>query len=105
MGENFIAFSRQNVTALCRENVDATEIDTFKATIATLVLENIDFIGDRELDKVFFASDPDLPVDKINNSLKSSSFSNNLKPTTNQSLNEFYYCITTKNNPWRRSKY
>ena len=66
--ENFIAFDRQNDAASCREHADSTENDKFEAMLARLVLEN--FTGDRELGKVFFASDPDLPVAEINNLLK-----------------------------------
>ena len=40
--------------------------------------------------------DPDFPVVKINNSLKASFFSKNLKSTTHQSLNEVCYCATKK---------
>ena len=90
-GEIFIAFNRKDNTALHREHADTAEIGVFKAASTRLVLENSYFIGDIELDKVFFASDPNLPLANVNNSLKVSLFSKNLKSTMNQYLNEVYY--------------
>ena len=81
---------------MCRDHEYATEIYAFEAILTRLVLENSDFIGGRELGKSFFVSDPDLPVSNISDSLKASLFSDNLKPTTNQKLNEFH-CYETKN--------
>ena len=71
-GENFVTFNRQNNAATCREHLDATENDAFEAMLTRLVLENGDFVGDTGSHKVFFTSGLDLPVAKINNSLKAS---------------------------------
>ena len=64
------------------------KIGALEAMLTQLFLENNYFTGDRELDKVFFTSNPDLHVAKIVNSLKVSLFSKNLNSTMNQSLNE-----------------
>ena len=81
---------------LHREHAGTTENDAFELIFTRLVLENSDFIGDRELDKAFFVSNQNLHIYNMNNSLKLSLFSNNLKSTTNQSLNEIHYCATKK---------
>ena len=85
-GDKFIQFNWLNDTTSRRDHVGTTEIDTFKAMIKLLILENTDFIGHRELHKAFFALDTDLHVSKINNSSKVSLISKKLKSTINQSL-------------------